>query len=259
MSLVLNKVNNASNKKTKLDKQCPFFSRTGMCTRGKSCRYQHDPEKVAICPRYLAGDCSSTAETCLLSHSSTLNRVPPCVHFQNNGRCKSGDQCLYPHVRLGVRSSVCRDFAVLGYCEKGIDCEEAHIRECPDFAETGSCKNPKCKLPHVIRANRKNLNTTTKQTRVPNQVELVPPSVTPAEAVTQNNAGDLTTNQNTDPPQLPINGVDFTFEGGDEYIPLTFVESEEDDGDTRSSEEEEEGESEEDEEEEVEVEVKVFA
>jgi len=158
-----------------------------------------------------------------------------------------------------VRSSVCRDFAVLGYCEKGIDCEEAHIRECPDFAETGSCKNPKCKLPHVIRANRKNLSTTTKKTKVPDNVEAATASGTLA-AATLNDTDGVTTNQNTDPPQLPINGVDFTFEGGDEYIPLTFVESEEDEEEEDEQTSEEEEDDEEDEaEEEAEVEVKVFA
>lgn len=45
----------------------------------------------------------------------------------------------------------------------------------------------------------------------------------------------------TDSQQLPVNGVDFTFEGGDEYIPLTFVESdeEEEDGEGEESEDEE--------------------
>lgn len=255
MSLVLNKANKSSLKKVKLDKQCPFFSRTGLCTRGKSCRYQHDPEKVAICPHYLAGDCSSTAETCLLSHSSTLNRVPPCVHFQNNGRCKNGDQCLYPHVRVGARSSVCRDFAVLGYCEKGIDCEAAHIRECPDFAETGACKNSKCKLPHVIRANRKNLDVATKQTVQPRD----PKAAAQKDVPVQENADSRASDPDTNPPQLPANGVNYTFEGGDEYIPLTFVESEEDEADGTESSEDEEEEDEEDAEEEEEVEVKVFA
>lgn len=219
MSLVLNKINKQT-KKAKLDKQCPFFSRTGLCNRGKSCRYQHDPEKVAICPRFLTGDCPSSAENCLLSHSPTLNRVPPCVHFQNNGRCKNGDKCVYPHVRVGVKHSVCRDFAVLGYCEKGIDCEEAHVRECPDFAETGTCKNPRCKLPHVIRANRK---------------KAVAPD--PPKAVDSSTSNETS----TDSQQLPVNGVDFTFEGGDEYIPLTFVESdeEEEDGEGEESEDEE--------------------
>ncbi|KAG8823933.1 hypothetical protein FRC19_002858 [Serendipita sp. 401] len=42
MSLILNK---AQPKKEKVEKQCPFFSRTGTCNRGKSCRYQHDSEK----------------------------------------------------------------------------------------------------------------------------------------------------------------------------------------------------------------------
>jgi hypothetical protein len=52
------------------------------------------------------------------------------------------------------KTGVCRDFAVLGYCERGIDCERNHVRECPDFAERGVCGNKGCKLPHVIRASR---------------------------------------------------------------------------------------------------------
>lgn len=76
------------------------------------------------------------------------------MHFANNGRCKNGDACLFPHVHVGRREGVCRDFAVLGYCEKGLDCDKQHIRECPDFAENGKCPSAKCRLPHVIRANR---------------------------------------------------------------------------------------------------------
>ncbi|PVG03410.1 hypothetical protein CPB86DRAFT_695325 [Serendipita vermifera] len=249
MSLVLNKVNNMFSKRLKPAKQCPFFTRTGTCHRGKSCRYHHDPEKVAICPRYLAGECPSTAETCLLSHSATLNRVPPCVHFQNNGRCKNGDNCLYPHVRVGNKSSVCRDFAVLGYCEKGIDCEEAHIRECPDFATNGVCKNPKCKLPHVIRANRrrdkeKETNSTTSPTKPTTTRE--PPSK-PAENE------HASVQPSTDVPQLPLNGVNYTFEGGDEFIPLTFVESEDEEGEGEDEDEDEADSNEDSEEEEKSV------
>jgi hypothetical protein len=43
---------------------------------------------------------------------------------------------------------------VLGYCEQGLDCSHQHVRECPDFAERGTCETKGCKLPHVIRANR---------------------------------------------------------------------------------------------------------
>ncbi|GJJ11365.1 hypothetical protein Clacol_005597 [Clathrus columnatus] len=45
--------------------------------------------------------------------------------------------------------------------DRGIDCDKQHVRECPDFAEKGSCPNKSCKLPHVIRANmrRKPVNS----------------------------------------------------------------------------------------------------
>jgi len=56
---------------------------------------------------------------------------------------------------------VCRDFAVLGYCEKGLECAHNHVHECPDFAESGKCTTKGCKLPHVIRANRKKAATST--------------------------------------------------------------------------------------------------
>ena len=57
-------------------------------------------------------------------------------------------------MNVGQRQGVCRDFAVLGYCERGLDCNHQHVRECPDFAEKGTCETKGCKLPHVIRANR---------------------------------------------------------------------------------------------------------
>jgi hypothetical protein len=57
-------------------------------------------------------------------------------------------------VNVGQRQGVCRDFAVLGFCELGLDCDHQHVRECPDFAEKGTCETKGCKLPHVIRANR---------------------------------------------------------------------------------------------------------
>jgi hypothetical protein len=48
---------------------------------------------------------------------------------------------------------------VLGYCEKGAACEERHVYECPDYANTGTCKKRKCTLPHVDRAGQIRKNT----------------------------------------------------------------------------------------------------
>ena len=149
--------------------------------------------------------------------------------------CKNGDACKYPHVRLGARSGVCRDFAVLGYCEKGGDCDKEHVRECPDFAETGICEKRACKLPHVIRANR--------------QQGLVNARSAPAVVVDDGPSAGRTPAKGEevqvaagDPEVLapPVDGVNYSFAAGDEFIPLTFLESDEDDAEDDVDEEGEE-------------------
>ena len=130
-------------------------------------------------------------------------------------------------MHVGRREGVCRDFAVLGYCEAGIDCPKQHVRECPDFAESGQCPNKFCKLPHVIRANR---------TRKPASAP-VPAAVTDASVPTADKlVSDIA------PPTLTAENGQL----GDEYISLTFNESEEDDesgDDDDDDEDEEEGDS----------------
>jgi len=175
--------------------------------------YQHDPAKIAICWSFLQGNCPNTAETCDLSHDPTPERTPLCVHFVNRGRC-TRERCPFPHVKLGPREGICRDFAVLGYCEKGLECDKQHVRECPDFAETGACKTKGCKLPHVIRANRTRKPTTT--------------SNTPTLPTIADNVEDVSAAVGQD-AQI-----------GDEYISLTFNESEEESSDDENLEEEEE-------------------
>ncbi|KAF8317746.1 uncharacterized protein EI90DRAFT_3002597 [Cantharellus anzutake] len=95
-------------------------------------------------------DCNN--KPCLLSHMPTPERVPVCVHFSNGARCNKGSSCKYPHVKLSHKEGICRDFAILGYCDRGLHCDRQHVRECPDFATSGSCPNSRCKLPHIIRA-----------------------------------------------------------------------------------------------------------
>ncbi|KAK1216943.1 hypothetical protein PQX77_009725, partial [Marasmius sp. AFHP31] len=137
--------------------------------------------------------------------------------------------CLFPHVNVGARHGVCRDFAVLGYCEKGLDCDKQHVRECPDFAEKGTCSTKGCKLPHVIRANRN---------RKP-----LSDSATSTSAATADSYGSPTgTEGERTIPLLTANDAQM----GDEYISLTFNESESED---EEDEEEDEGDGDEDDEE----------
>ncbi|KAI0953909.1 hypothetical protein AcV7_007305 [Taiwanofungus camphoratus] len=208
------------------DKPCPRFTTTGACNRGLTCMYQHDPSKIAICWNFLQGNCPNTAETCPLSHDPTPERTPLCVHFANNGRCTRRN-CPFPHVRVGQRQGVCRDFAVLGYCEKGLDCDKQHVRECPDFAEKGECTTKGCKLPHVIRANRNRKPATTGTSASSSRVsgsasDSAGQSVAPlpASSVESGASADVSSSH-------PVTAEDAQL--GDEFISLTFHESESDD------------------------------
>ena len=94
---------------------------------------------------------------------------------------------------------------MLGYREKGLECEHQHVRECPDFAEKGACPNPRCKLPHVIRANQRRANTATATS-----ARTMATDAGAAASVTQEGAE---------------NGELFFLDDGrigDEYISLTF-------------------------------------
>ncbi|KAI0666786.1 hypothetical protein C8Q78DRAFT_1056944 [Trametes maxima] len=231
------------------DKPCPRFTSTGSCNRGLTCMYQHDPNKVAICWAFLQGNCPNTAETCPLSHDPTPERTPLCVHFANNGRCTRAN-CPFPHVRVGPREGICRDFAVLGYCEKGLDCDKQHVRECPDFAEKGQCTIKGCKLPHVIRANRN---------RKPAPLSAVGQSTSGSASASAGSSSsahgsgaasssfvsDSADGTNDTSSSRRITAEDGQL--GDEFISLTFHESESEESDDDEDEDGDEDEADEDE------------
>lgn len=124
----------------------------GKCQFGPNCMFSHDINKVAMCKEYLfTGSCAADSY-CDLSHDPNPNRTPACIHF-SRGNCTKPN-CRYTHVKIDAAANVCRTFATVGYCEKGADCTERHVFECPDYANTGSCPNTKCHLPHVDRARQ---------------------------------------------------------------------------------------------------------
>lgn len=121
-----------------------------MCAHGNRCRYTHDPNKIAVCKDFLRSGRCATGDACNLSHETTPHRVPACTHFLR-GNCTNPD-CRYAHVAVNPAAPACRAFGTIGYCEKGADCTERHVFECPDYANTGICRNKKCRLPHVDTA-----------------------------------------------------------------------------------------------------------
>lgn len=118
---------------------------------------------------------------------------------------------------------MCRDFAVLGYCGRGLDCEHQHVRECPDFAEKGTCETKGCKLPHVIRANRNR------------KVATISAASTTAGVVVTDEKMDTSVESSAAKSASPPTAEDGQL--GDEYISLTFKESDSEDEDDDGSEE----------------------
>ncbi|KAF2724967.1 hypothetical protein K431DRAFT_281444 [Polychaeton citri CBS 116435] len=134
--------------------QCETFTKHGTCPFGPSCKFAHNPKKIAICKDFLhTGTCRADSY-CDLSHEPTYHRAPACTHFLR-GNC-TNDACRYPHVNTSASAPVCRAFATLGYCSKGSACCKRHVTECPDYANKGHCpafSDGKCSLPHIDRAS----------------------------------------------------------------------------------------------------------
>ncbi|XP_034386847.1 zinc finger CCCH domain-containing protein 3 [Cyclopterus lumpus] len=131
---------------------CMYYNRFGKCNRGNSCPYIHDPDKVAVCTRFLRGTCKQADGTCPFSHKVAKEKMPVCSYFLK-GICNNSD-CPYSHVYVSRKAEVCEDF-VKGYCPEGEKCKKKHTLVCPDFSKTGSCpRGARCKLQHRQRAKR---------------------------------------------------------------------------------------------------------
>lgn len=105
-----------------------------------------------------------------------------------------------------------------------------HVRECPDFAERGTCSTKGCKLPHVIRANRNRkvpTITRTVKTGSPSSA-LEDAAVGTDSAVSAVTSGSGSTSNNaSNSQQISVQDAQL----GDEYISLMFNESEEESDD----------------------------
>lgn len=138
---------------------CMYYNRFGRCNRGTSCPYIHDPDKVAVCTRFLRGTCKQADGVCPFSHKVAKEKMPVCSYFLK-GICNNSN-CPYSHVYVSRNAEVCEDF-VRGYCPAGEKCKKKHTLVCPDFSKTGSCpRGSRCKLQHRQRVKRSTSNTST--------------------------------------------------------------------------------------------------
>ncbi|XP_017096048.2 zinc finger CCCH domain-containing protein 3 [Drosophila bipectinata] len=153
---------------TKTNVPCAIFQKLGKCaahSRGK-CRKLHDKRQVAICPRFLRGECTKT--DCLLSHNVTLEKMPVCRYFLR-GICARKD-CPYLHKKLNPTTEICIDF-VRGYCPRAAECNKRHEFACPELERKG-----KCELSNCVFCQKK-----PKQRLIRPRSKVIPRPVAPAE------------------------------------------------------------------------------
>ncbi|XP_004443095.1 PREDICTED: zinc finger CCCH domain-containing protein 3 [Ceratotherium simum simum] len=139
-------VRQARQKKRRKEEYCMYYNRFGRCKRGEGCPYIHDPEKVAVCTRFVRGTCKKTDGTCPFSHHVSKEKMPVCSYFLK-GIC-SNSNCPYSHVYVSRKAEVCADF-LKGYCPLGAKCKKKHTLLCPDFSRRGACpRGAQCQLLH---------------------------------------------------------------------------------------------------------------
>ncbi|KAM9483340.1 zinc finger CCCH domain-containing protein 3 [Clarias gariepinus] len=145
-------IRQAQQKKQQAKNYCMYYNRFGKCNRGTACPYIHDPDKIAVCTRFLRGTCKQTDGTCPFSHKVSKEKMPVCSYYLK-GICNNSN-CPYSHVYVSRKAAVCQDF-IRGYCPQGEKCKKKHTLVCPDFSRTGVCpQGTKCKLQHRQRTKR---------------------------------------------------------------------------------------------------------
>jgi hypothetical protein len=132
----------------------------GRCSRGDKCFGIHDIHRTAICQSVLRGIKCSAGDDCDLTHESSSQVAPTCLHFLR-GNCTK-HLCPYSHAPVNPSAPICRAFAYLGYCDTGSDCGQRHLRECPDYSSGSGCRSERCALPHVDRASQMRRNAANK-------------------------------------------------------------------------------------------------
>lgn len=168
---------------------CKQFLMTGYCKKGNRCTLSHIPNEHTLptCTYYLDGKCSSkygAEQQTAASSSSSLSNTTSSSNNDKKSSSSSRLYCKFAHpAKLGPGtlankdSRLCKEFAYTGYCTLGSSlCSKIHSYECPEFCETGVCKQKHCKLIHSnnSRANMNGNLTTSSSSPQPPNVSKIP-------------------------------------------------------------------------------------
>ena len=134
-----------------------FFNKFGKCKKKEDgvCPFIHDPEKIAVCRKFLQGNCFKDA--CLLSHKVAPEKMPVCKYYLE-GLC-SKDPCPYRHVKVSDSAEICPDF-LKGFCPLYDNCMKRHENQPkPSTSKTGNESTTNKKVA-PIKPKRKSIGAT---------------------------------------------------------------------------------------------------
>lgn len=117
-------INTILKSQTRSKQYCMFYNKFGKCKKKEDgvCPYIHDADKVAVCRKFLQGNCHK--DNCLLSHKVAPEKMPVCK-FYLDGVCTK-DPCPYRHVKVNDAAEICPDF-LKGFCPLYDKCMKRHV------------------------------------------------------------------------------------------------------------------------------------
>ncbi|CAL9047291.1 unnamed protein product [Musa banksii] len=112
---------------------CAYYMRTGTCSYGEKCRYNHPRDRGAM---------TGAGRTGAMEYPERVDQ-PVCEFYMRTGNCKFGSTCKYHHPRQGGGSA---QPVSLNYCGYPLRPGE---KECAYYMKTGQCKfGFTCKFHH---------------------------------------------------------------------------------------------------------------
>ncbi|XP_042389758.1 zinc finger CCCH domain-containing protein 5-like isoform X1 [Zingiber officinale] len=110
---------------------CAYYMRTGACSYGEKCRYNHPRHRRSL---------TGAGRTGAVEYPERVGQ-PVCEHYMRTGNCKFGSTCKFHHPRQEGSSTVSLNYS--GYPLRPGE------KECAFYIKTGLCKfGPTCKFHH---------------------------------------------------------------------------------------------------------------
>ncbi|THU47450.1 hypothetical protein C4D60_Mb09t15650 [Musa balbisiana] len=114
---------------------CAYYMRTGTCSYGEKCRYNHPRDRGSV---RLTG----AGRTGAVEYPERVGQ-PVCEYYMRTGSCKFGSSCKYDHPRQGGGSAQPVSLNYYGYPLRPGE------KECGYYMKTGQCKfGSTCKFHH---------------------------------------------------------------------------------------------------------------